>query len=100
MAYASGMEKNRYLWWIVFAAAIPAVGYGVMHLLVYVLPMAETSTGSHVVYTIILIGLGLAVPYWMLKAGIHAAHKHNPQERELHLSDVPKDKDQLNNTRP
>lgn len=91
------MKKSRYIGWMVaLIVLIPTVGYGVMHVLVYLFPMSETSTISHITYTLILIALGLVIPYAMLKALFSAAHRQNPrQEKELHLEDLPKDKDDM-----
>lgn len=73
---------------------IPLIGFGLMQLLVYFLPISE-STVTQGLYMLGLIGLGLALPYWMLKLGVHEAHERNKQEREVKLTDIPKDKDQL-----
>jgi hypothetical protein len=91
------MKKSHYIgWMIALIVLLPTVGYGLMHFLIYVFPMSETSTWSHIIYTVILIALGLTIPYFMLKALFSAAHRQNPRdEHELHLKDLPKDKDDL-----
>ena len=88
-------RRNKHFWFVVIAAAIPFVGYGIMHGLTYLFPMSEDTPYTHLFYTVILIALGLLIPYWMLKTGIHAAHLRDPGEKELQLKDIPKDKDQL-----
>ena len=70
-----------------------------MHGLAFILPMSETSTVSHIAFTVILIALGLLVPYAMLKALGSAAHEQNPSEKNFTLSDLPKDKQQFDNKR-
>jgi hypothetical protein len=85
----------RPIFWVILAAAIPVLGYGVMHGLALILPMDDGSTGTHLLLTAAIIFLGLAVPYWMLKAGLISAHKRNPKERELQLKDFPKDRGQM-----
>ena len=57
--------------------------------------MTEQTTGRHLFYTIILIAVGLLTPYLMLKLALHVAHLKNRNEKELHLKDLPRDKDDL-----
>lgn len=38
-----------------------------------------------------IIALGLTLPYWLLKILMHVAHSSNPEEKELKLTDLPKD---------
>jgi hypothetical protein len=74
---------------------IPVIGYGIMHLSVYLLPVSGESLWGDLAFTLLLIFLGLAIPYWMLKLAFHRAHMRNPEEKDMHLSDLPKDKDDL-----
>ena len=85
----------RAVFWVIVTMLIPVVGYGIMHALVYVLPMGEHTGGAHLALTVLIIFLGLAVPYWMLKAGLFKAHLGNPKEKELQLKDFPKDRVQI-----
>lgn len=73
---------------------LPVVGYGIMHMLVYVLPMSGPAVWADFLFTLLLIALGLSIPYWMLKIGFHYAHTQNSDEKELNIKDIPKDKDQ------
>ena len=85
----------RAVFWTLLAIAIPFVGYGIMHGLAYLLPMGENTDGSYWVFTLLIIFLGLLVPYLMLKAGLLKAHTANKQEKELRLRDFPKDRAQI-----
>ena len=90
------MTRNtRFLAWLAVGAIAAAVGYFIMNLLAYVMPMDTGTTASHVLFTLVLITLGLGAPYLMVKAGFHALHTFDPREKEMHLSDIPKDKDDL-----
>jgi hypothetical protein len=91
---AKSINANPHYGLIIAATLLIAtVGYGVMHLMVYVLPMSQDSMFSNLIFTLFIIALGLAVPYWMLKFSIHRAHLYNPQEKEIRLEDLPKDQE-------
>jgi hypothetical protein len=91
---AKSINENPHYGLIIAATLfIAAMGYGVMHLMVYVLPMAQDNTFSHIIFTVFIIALGLAVPYLMLKFSIHRTHLYNPNEKELRLEDLPKDQE-------
>lgn len=79
---------------IAFIIALPVIGFTGMYMFVYILPLSDNVL-IQIFYTLVLIALGLAIPYWILKLGIHEAHLANPEEKELELKDVPKDKQQL-----
>jgi hypothetical protein len=90
------MRRNSKFIAIVAGISFVALaGYGIMYLLTYAIPMTENTTLNHLLFTVILIALGLTIPYWMLKLLFDAARMRNPHEKNLHLSDIPKDKDQL-----
>lgn len=74
---------------------IVLVGAGAMYWLIYAFPMDDESMVLHTVYAVVMIVLGLAIPYWVLKLGIHRAHLQNPQEKEMELSDIPKDRQDM-----
>ncbi len=87
--------KNRIKpWHIILIIAIPVLGFSIMYGLAYLLPIASDLL-PQLLFTVLLIGLGLAVPYWFLKLGAHEAHRNNPEEKELTLKEIPKDKDDL-----
>lgn len=86
---------SKYHLSIALIIAIPLIGYGIMHLLVYVVPVSEDNVFSNFFYTAIVIVLGLGIPYAMLKLLFHAANLKNRREKPLRLQDIPKDKDQL-----
>ena len=86
-------SKTNLLVVAVFLLAI--IGFGLLQLFTYVVPMTEKTTGTYYLFTLAIIVLGLLIPYWMLKLVSKAAHEHNPEEREMHLDDIPKDKEQL-----
>lgn len=85
----------KYLGFILLAIALPVVGYGIMHLLVYLFPLSTGSIWAYTLFTLVIIALGLAIPLWMLKAGLLAAHERDSREKEFHMRDIPKDKKQL-----
>lgn len=89
------MRRNSRINLIIAAIILlPFIGYGVMLMTTYI-PMSESSMGNHFIFTVLLIVLGLAIPYWMLKMLFHAANIRNPHEKHMHLSDIPEDKDRL-----
>ncbi len=77
---------------IVFLIAL--IGSGGMYILIDVLPEARSMT-KDIIYAIVIMALGLAVPYWMLKLSFHAAHVWNPKEKEFELKDLTKNQDDL-----
>ncbi len=83
---------------VVFAIAaviaMPLLGFALMRVLT-VIPMSETSTGNHYLFTVLIYLLGLAIPFFMLKLLFHAAHLRNPEEKQMHLADIPANKDDL-----
>ena len=82
---------------IIFLVAL--VGAGVMYMFTYIIPLSGNSW-FYVLCTFIIIALGLAVPYWMLKLGFHYAHTKNREEKELHLADLSKDQQELKKEPP
>jgi hypothetical protein len=65
--------------------------YGIMVGAAHVLPMGAENTGSQLIVTLLVFAILLGVPYLILKAGFHAAHLNNPQQKELKLEDIPKE---------
>ena len=76
-------------------AVLPLTGYGVIYGLAHTPPLSEQTPFYWGLFTLFAIALLLAIPYGILKLIGHAAHLQNPQEKELKLSDLPKDKDEL-----
>lgn len=89
------MKQWKPLIFLLLALFIPVIGYGIMHGLVYVLPVSENNTGAQLLFTILIIALGLAIPYWMLKSGVHKARLHDRREKEVKLENIPKDTKEL-----
>ena len=89
------MNKPKYISNLALLVLLPIIGATVMYALIFAFNKAPDSTLAAGVYSVIIIFLGLAVPYWMLKAFSVAAHEWNPREKELHLVDLPKDKEQM-----
>ena len=79
---------------------LPIAGYSIAYGLTLVAPMGASSTFYHLFYTVLVIAIGLGVPYWMLKLVSRVAHGVNTEEKEMQLDDIPKDKDQMKNTLP
>jgi hypothetical protein len=88
-------RQSRILLSIGAMAAILIVGYAIMYFAVYIVPLSGAGLANQLFYTVLLIALGLAVPYWVLKLVGYAAHKENPREKTVRLKDIAKDKDQL-----
>jgi hypothetical protein len=78
---------------------IPLLGYGAMRVLTHILPVGDDNVLIQLFVTLVIIGMGLVVPYWMLKTGVHEAHRLDPREREITLADLPKDKSQVAHNR-
>ena len=89
------MNKNKYLFLILSIPVIAIMGYFLMHMMVYVLPLSERSYGSYITVTLLIIALGLFVPYWMMKAGFKGAETNDPHETSIELNDIPKDQNQI-----
>lgn len=83
------------IWLIIAIPAVALIGYGLMKLLVIGLPVDNERTGAQVIVSIAIPVLGLIIPYFMLKLGFFDAHLHNAKEKNIRLSDIPKDKKQL-----
>jgi hypothetical protein len=88
-------RNSRFLLWIAAGAIAAGMGFVIMQLVAYVVPMDTDTAGSHVLFTLVLIALGLGAPFLMVKAGFHAIHTRDPSEPEMRLGDIPKDKDDL-----
>lgn len=91
-------EKRYLLLGIILA--LPIIGYGIMHALVYIMPMQDGSTGEQYVgnqlfYALILTVFGLMVPWWMLKLAVRNAAVRDPEEGELELRNIGKDKEKV-----
>lgn len=96
MRHADIMRRTQEsIWSILGVIALPILGFAVTYGISQVKPLPDSSDVYNGFYTLFTILLLLAVPYTMLKLVAHIAHLRNPRERELHLSDLPKDKEQL-----
>ncbi|MBN8532319.1 MAG: hypothetical protein J0L97_10750 [Alphaproteobacteria bacterium] len=71
-----------------------AVFAGMYYLFLYMLPLMSSEVG-HTIYYAALIFLGLAVPYFSLKLGMHYAHLRNREQKKLKLKDIPKDQEPI-----
>lgn len=87
------VKKDNILLLIAVIALLPLLGYGLTYGLNIAAPMSEGGMSYHVLFILLIIVMGLGVPYWMMKLLSRAAHVQNPQEKEFQLSDLPKDKD-------
>lgn len=87
--------SNRHLTIILTILLVLLGGYGFMYMLSFAFP--DSSAGQ--LFTMALFAvIVLAVPYWVIKLMTKDAHLRNPREKEMHLRDIPKDKDQLANS--
>lgn len=75
--------------------AIPVLGYAVMHGLLHFFPMEDNNPAVYLAVTVLIIAIGLATPWWLLKTGLYEAQLNNPSEKPVDLADVPKDREQL-----
>jgi len=94
------MNKPRYASMVTITLLLPFVGAAVMYAIIFAFPMGQDSIISHFIYTLIIITLGLGIPYSFLKSFSIAAHEWDEHEPELHIEDLPKDKDDYENTLP
>lgn len=78
---------------IIILLLIPVVGFGAMRWTHLFVPLSEGGTSTYILYTVILIALGLLIPYGIMKLLFHSAHLKNSSEKELRMEDLPKDKD-------
>jgi hypothetical protein len=86
--------KHAYL--ISIFILLPLLGYGAMRLIVYLFGGTDGTN----IFFLIMMGLavvliGLTVPYLMLKTTFLDAHVWNREEKEIKLSDIPKDQDDI-----
>ncbi len=75
--------------------ALAIAGAGIMYGLNFLFALEGDNMPSQIVYTFMLIALGLTIPYFILKLLFSAAHDQNENEKEIHLSDIPRDQQQL-----
>jgi uncharacterized membrane protein YidH (DUF202 family) len=86
-------KDNKIITTIIILLLIPVAGFGVMRWTHLFVPLSEGNTTTYILYTVILIALGLLIPYGIMKLLFHSAHIKNPNEKELYMADLPKDKD-------
>lgn len=90
---ATGRTGNKTPNSIIFIglAALAVIGFTAMYMLVEVMPPLDgDNTFSQIMFMLLMVALGLTVPYWILKLGSREAHKRNRNEEELQLKDIPK----------
>lgn len=95
------MTRRHHIAWLIIGILIlPPIAYALAHLAVMAfIPHGEISVFPILLVTaLITVGL-LIVPYWMLKLLTRAAHKNNPREKELKLTDIPKYQEELDRER-
>lgn len=92
-----GSERLVYVRAVALIFFITILGFGLMYAPAVLLPLSDSNL-NYFMFSVLIIALGLAVPYWILKLGMHSAHRHNAQERELSLKDIPDDQDQRRNS--
>lgn len=90
------MKRFKIVAAIIFIPIVVVAGYFIMEALMRILPM-ESLLGSSLILMLIIL-IGLAVPYWIIKAGFFAAHLNNRNEKNIHLDDLPKDADRIART--
>jgi len=69
----------------------------VMYVLVGMISADDTNL-NYGIFSVIMIAIGLIVPYLMLKLVAHEAHRRDSRESEMNLKDIPKDQEQLHNS--
>lgn len=83
---------------IILMALVPAIaigGFGLMYLLGHTIPIRDSDVNAGLLMFILIV-FGLAVPYAMLKLGVHeSAHLRDQPEKDLEIKDIAKDKEQL-----
>ncbi len=86
-------KDNKIITTIIILLLIPVIGFGAMRWTHLLVPLSDGGTATYILYTIILIAIGLLIPYGIMKLLFHSAHLNNSDEKELHIADLPKDKD-------
>lgn len=87
--------ENKRLGLIAAVIVLPVVGYLIMRAIPESYNDDGTATGLHIITYLVLIAVGLTVPFLMLKSSMKSAKMGDSRERELHLKDIPKDKEQI-----
>lgn len=84
---------------ILLMALVPAMavaGFLIMYALVHEFSLDSGANFGAALLMLLLIVIGLGVPYMMLKLGVHEAGKVRDQnEKELNIKDIPKHQDEL-----
>lgn len=86
------MNKFRAAFFITAAILTPIAAYVIMRLLFEALPVGQGNDWLSALIQALVIGLGLAGPYWMLKFALLSERERNPQEKVIKIKDMPKDK--------
>lgn len=99
--YVSNPYKNprrfeiKHIFLMALVPLLAVAGFVAMYHFGY-LALASGSGVSGGVTMFLFIVVGLAIPYFMVKLGVHeSAHISNQPEKDLSFSDIPKDKENL-----
>lgn len=71
-----------------------AGGWFVMYSLVDMISPTDTSL-NYALFSLLLVAIGLTVPYFILKLVAHEAHRRDGREKEMNLKDIPKYQDEV-----
>lgn len=91
-------RKHRAGGLVLVIIALPILGYVLTYGMNLIMPMSEHGTGYHLALVIAIFAMGMLVPYFMIKLLSRAGHLVDPQEKEVRMRDIPKDKDDFERT--
>jgi hypothetical protein len=89
------MKQSQRIFLTVFILLLPGIGYLVMSGLIYVIPLSSNNIVNILIYASLILAIGLLVPMWIVKLGVHVATMSDKREKELEFKNIAKDKDQL-----
>jgi hypothetical protein len=85
------LQQYKFIFYILIIASLPIAGYVIMRGLSYTFFTSTENAIWLAIFMVLIIVIGLVVPYLMLKLWFHAAHLRDKHEKDISLKDLPKD---------
>jgi len=90
------MKKNSKILSITAVIIVlPIIAFALSYGLNEVAPLSSNVDIYTAFFMLLLIAIGIGVPYAMLKLMSQASHIAHPEEKVIEIKDIPKDKDQM-----
>ncbi len=83
------MKMWKHIGLVLLIIAIIVLGAGAMRGSVLGLSLPPGNLANELFVVAIIFVLGLAVPYWVLKLGVHTAHLSDANEQEVEMKNIP-----------